>query len=117
METEQNHSPVVANCVFTRLPMIPCNPMLALMKPTATNVSAFDHAGSPRTSATLPCPLFHAVRAAAMVKRAWIIVPRKSQRRVLAPMRSPMRPRKAPKTKVRTEVRACLSGRWKEPSR
>ena len=107
METEQNHSPVVANCVFTRLPMIPCNPILALMKPTATNVSAFDHAGSPRTSATLPCPLFHAVSAAAMVKSAWMKVPRKSHARVFAPILSPTRPMAEPAMKVRTDVSAC----------
>ena len=66
----RRYSPVVVNCVFTLLPMIPWRPILALMNPTATNVSAFVHAGSPLISATLPWPLFHAVSAAAMVNSA-----------------------------------------------
>lgn len=108
---------VVANCVFTRFPIIPCNPILALMNPMQTNVSVLDHAGSDRASAVDGWPLFHTQSAAAIVKRAWMNVPRNSQARVLAPIRSPMRPRKAPKMKVMTDVRACLSARWKEVSR
>ena len=99
------------------MPMIPCRPRLALINAIATNVSAFDHAGSPRISATEPCPLLNAVTAAAMVKSAWMNVPMKSQARVFAPMRSPMRPRDAPAMKVSTDVSACWSARWKEVSR
>jgi hypothetical protein len=44
-------------------------------------------------------------------------VPRNNHRRVFAPILSPIRPRNAPKMKVKTEVRACWSARWKEVSR
>ena len=65
----EEYALVVANWVFTRLPMIPCRPILALMNPMQANVRAFDHAGSSRESATEGCPLFHTQRAADMVKR------------------------------------------------
>lgn len=108
---------VVANCVFKRLPMMPCKPMLALISPKHAYVLALDHDGTSRVEATLPSPLFQSEIAAAIVKSAWIIVPRNNQRRVLAPIRSPMRPIKAPKRKVVRAVRACLSAIWKEVSR
>ena len=62
-----------------------------------------------------PCPLFHIVIAAAMVKRVWIIVPKKSHARVFEPILSPIRPRDAPPRKVKRETRACLSAisNWK----
>lgn len=99
------------------MPMMPCRPMLALMKPMVAKVSAFVHTGSARESVTDGCPLFHTHSAAAMVKSVWMNVPRKSHARVFEPMRSPMRPRKAPPRNVVMEVRACLSARWKEKSR
>ena len=61
---------VVANCVFTRLPMIPCKPMLALISPKHAYVLASVHAGELRPDATLPCPLFQSEIAAPMVKSA-----------------------------------------------
>jgi hypothetical protein len=93
--------------------MIPCKPRLALMKPKLANANAFDHAISPRFVPIEPWLDCQMVRAAAMVRSAWIKVPRRSHARVFAPMRSPMRPMKAPARKVRTEQRASLSGRWK----
>lgn len=107
---------MVANCVFTLLPMIPCRPIDALANPSATKARAFVHAGSPRLSATPPWPLCQTARAAAMVKSVWSRVPRKSHRRVLAPILSPIRPRKEPPRKERREVRACRSGMRKEKS-
>jgi hypothetical protein len=107
---------VVANCVPKRFPMIPCKPMLALISPKHAYVAALLQAGTSRVEATLPCPLFQSEIAAAIVKSAWMIVPRNNHRRVFAPIRSPMRPMKAPKRKVVREVRACLSAIWKEVS-
>ncbi len=97
--------------------MIPCKPMLMLISPKHAYVLALVHAGVERIEATLPCPLFQREIAAAMVKSAWISVPRNNHRRVFAPIRLPMRPINAPKRKVVREVRACLSGMWKEVSR
>ena len=67
------------------MPMMPCRPRLALIKPSAANVSAFVHAGLPRISATLPWPLFHAQSAAAMVKSVWTNVLSTSHARVVSP--------------------------------
>ena len=106
--------PVVVNCVFILLPMMPCRPILALINPTQTNESTFDHAGFERASATLPWPDFHMAMAAAMVKSVWMNVPRDIQRRVLHPSLSPRRPMKAPAMKQRTEQKAWRSARWKE---
>jgi hypothetical protein len=97
--------------------MIPCKPMLVLISPKQAYVLALDHAGTSRVEATLPCPLFQSEIAPAIVKSAWINVPRDSHKRVFAPMRSPIRPMKAPKIKVVRDVRACLSARWNEVSR
>jgi hypothetical protein len=108
---------VVANCVLKRLPMMPCKPMLMLISPKHAYVAALVHAGTARVEETLPSPLFQRDIAAAIVKSAWMTVPRNNHRRVFTPIRSPMRPIKAPKRKVVTEVRACLSAMWKEVSR
>jgi hypothetical protein len=108
---------VVANWVFTRLPMIPWRPRLAEMKPRAVYAPAFDHTMSPRLSLMLASPDRQIASAAPIVKSAWMIVPRKSHPRVFAPMRSPIRPRNAPPRNVNTEVSARRSGMWKEPSR
>jgi len=97
--------------------MIPCKPMLALIRPKHAYVPALVHAGSERNEATLPCPLFQSEIAAAIVKIAWMNVPMNNHRRVFAPTRSPMRPINAPKRKVVREVRACLSAMWNELSR
>lgn len=112
--------------------MMPCTPRLALMNPIATKLSVFVHAGSPLSSAMLPpippliprpnmptppCPLFHDASAAAIVKSAWMNVPRTSHLRVWLPILSPRRPMKAPRLKVMREVRACWSALWKEASR
>jgi hypothetical protein len=85
--------------------------MLALISPKQAYVSALDHAGTARVEATLPCPLFQSAIEAAIVRSAWIIVPRNNHRRVFGPMRSPILPTKAPKIKVIRDVRACLSAR------
>lgn len=103
---------MVVNCVFTRLPMIPCSPMLALMKPTATKESALVHAGLKRSVATLIWPLFQIATAAAMVNTAWMNVPSMSHARERGPMRSPRRPMNAPPLNVRSEQRACWSAMW-----
>jgi hypothetical protein len=91
--------------------------MLALIRPKHAYVPALVHAGSERIEARLPCPLFQSEIAAAIVKSAWMNVPRNNHRRVFVPIRSPMRPINAPKRKVVREVRACLSAMWKEVSR
>jgi hypothetical protein len=91
--------------------------MLTLIKAKHAYVRALVHAGSERTEARLPCPLFQSEIAAAIVKSAWMNVPRNNHRRVFVPIRSPMRPINAPKRKVVREVRACLSAMWKEVSR
>ena len=51
------------------MPMIPCRPMLALMKPIQTKESALDQAGSSRALAAEGWPDFQMARAAAMVNR------------------------------------------------
>lgn len=103
---------MVVNCVFTRLPMMPCSPTLALMKPTVTKESALVHAGSKRSVATLIWPLFQIATAAAIVKSAWMKVPSMSHARERGPMRSPSRPMNAPALKVRSEQSACWSAMW-----
>jgi hypothetical protein len=50
--------------------MIPCKPMLALIRPKHAYVRALVHAGSERIEARLPCPLFQSEIAAAIVKSA-----------------------------------------------
>lgn len=107
------NEPVVANCVLTLLPMIPCNPILALANPRQIKAGTLVQAGSSRESATLGSCDLNMATAAAMVKSAWINVPKMSHARVLAPILSPMRPRKAPPIKVRIDVSACLSAMWK----
>ena len=113
----ERNSPVVPNCVFIRRPMIPCKPMLAPISPKHAYAVALAHAGVPRPDATLLSPLFQSAIAAAMVKSAWMNVPRNSHKRVFAPIRSPMRPMKIPKINVVKDVRACLSARRNDVSR
>jgi hypothetical protein len=48
------------------------------------------HVGSERIEVRLPCPLFQSEIAAAIVKSAWMNVPRNNHRRVFAPIQSPM---------------------------
>ena len=108
--------PVVVNCVFILLPMIPCRPILALMNPTQTNESVLVQAGFERTSATLAWPDFHMAMAADMVKSVWMNVPRDIQRRVLQPSLSPRRPMVAPQMKQIREQRAWRSAMWNERS-
>jgi len=97
--------------------MIPCKPMLALIRLKHAYVPALLHAGSERAEARLPCPLFQREIAAAIVKTAWMSVPRNNHRRVFAPILSPMRPISAPKRKAVREVNACLFAMWKVGSR
>ena len=50
---EHLNIPVVANCVFTLFPMMPCKPRLALKKPMVTKARTPVQAGFPRDSAML----------------------------------------------------------------
>jgi hypothetical protein len=94
------------NWVFTRFPIIPCNPKLKLKNETHANDSTSVHKGSPLLSATLADPLFHIVRAADMVNRAWINVPSMSQARDLHPILSPILPINAPNANEIKDVSA-----------
>ena len=98
---------VVPNCVFRRLPSIPCMPRLALMKAKPTKVNTFVQAGSSRASDILVCPAFQNAIAPAIVKRVWMNVPAISHIRLCAPTRSPIRPTNAPKLKLIKEHNAC----------
>jgi hypothetical protein len=101
------HALVVPNCVFRRLPSIPCKPRLALMKAKPTKVNAFVQAGSSRASDILDCPAFQNAIAPAIVKRVWMNVPAMSHIRLCAPTRSPIRPKNAPRLKLIKEHNAC----------
>ena len=103
---------VVPNCVFRRLPSIPCTPRLALMKAKPTKDNAFVQAGSSRASDMLGCAAFQNAIAPAIVKRAWMNVPAMSHIRLCAPTRSPIRPTKAPRLKLIKEHNACWSALW-----
>ena len=103
---------VVPNCVFRRLPSIPCTPRLALMKAKPTKDNAFVQAGSSRALDILGWPAFQNATALAIVKRAWMNVPAMSHIRLCAPTRSPIRPTNAPRLKLIKEHNACWSALW-----
>lgn len=65
---ERSDALVVANCVFTRLPMMPCKPMLALISPKHAYVPALVHDGTSRLEATLPWWDFQRAIAPPIVK-------------------------------------------------
>ena len=98
---------MVPNCVFRRLPTMPCTPRLALIKAKPTKVNVFVQAGSARESDILGCPAFQKAIAPAIVKRAWMNVPAMSHIRLCAPTRSPIRPTSAPRLKLIKEHNAC----------
>lgn len=98
---------VVPNCVFRRLPTIPCTPRLALIKAKPTKDNAFVQAGSARALDILGCPAFQNAIAPPIVKRVWMNVPAMSHIRLCAPTRSPIRPTNAPRLKLIKEHSAC----------
>src|ERR1700678_1472754 len=102
-----NNALVVPNCVFRRLPTIPCTPRLALKKARPTKVNAFVQAGSSRVLEILGCPAFQNAIAPAMVKSVRMSVPEMSHIRLCAPTRSPIRPTTAPRLKLINEHKAC----------
>lgn len=97
----------MANWVFTRLPMIPCKPILALAKARAAYPSALVHVAWGVLK--LDCLALNKRIAEAIVNKACKNVPKNSQIRDFEPILSPMRPKKAPPKNDRIDVSDCRS--------